>query len=118
MAFLAATVKSGIDVVLDLSGFDRHAAGADWVLTGEGRIDEQTLHGKTIAGVLARCRRLNGPRVAAFGGSVTDSAREPLAAAGLAAAIQIHPPDDPEITPEKAVRELEAAAEAFASSLS
>ncbi|MFI9503614.1 glycerate kinase [Nocardia sp. NPDC052566] len=51
---LAATVVSGADYFLDLLDFDRHAAHADLIITGEGRLDEQTLHGKLPAAVAAR----------------------------------------------------------------
>lgn len=88
MAFLDARMQSGIDLVLDTAGFAQKAAGADWLLTGEGRIDSQTLNGKTIMGVLNRCRPL-GISVIAFGGSVDDTAGEQLAAKDLRAAFPI-----------------------------
>ena len=43
---LGAQVRSGAEFFLDLLGFDRHLVDADAVVTGEGRIDDQTLHGK------------------------------------------------------------------------
>lgn len=43
---LGAEVRSGAEYFLDLLGFDTHLADADAVVTGEGRIDDQTLHGK------------------------------------------------------------------------
>ena len=88
MAFLNAQMQSGIDLVLDVARFDAHLLGADWVWTGEGRIDRQTLQGKTIAGVLRRCRTFDVP-VIAFGGSVEGDAAKALASAGLAAAFPI-----------------------------
>lgn len=90
MAFLDARMQSGIDLILDAVRFEERAAGADWLLTGEGRIDAQTLHGKTITGVLRRCRPLGLPAIA-FGGSVDDAAGEQLADAGLRAAFPIVP---------------------------
>ena len=50
---LGARLRPGIDLVLDLVGFDRPLAGADLVVTGEGSLDEQTLNGKAPAGVAA-----------------------------------------------------------------
>ena len=88
MAFLDARMQSGIDLILDAARFEEQAAGADWLLTGEGRIDAQTLAGKTISGVLRRCRPLGLP-ILAFGGSVDDAASERLAAEGLRAAFPI-----------------------------
>ena len=43
---LGAEIRSGAEFFLDLLGFDAHLAEADAVVTGEGRIDDQTLHGK------------------------------------------------------------------------
>ena len=90
IAFLGAQMQSGIDLVLDLSGFDQAISGADWVWTGEGRIDAQTLHGKTTLGILRRCRAHAVP-VLAFGGSVDDSAMDALSEAGLRSAFSIAP---------------------------
>ena len=88
MAFLGAEMRSGIDLVLDAAGFDEKVKGADWVFTGEGRIDGQTLQGKTISGVLRRCLA-SGVPVLAFGGSVDDGAADRLAEHGLRAAFPI-----------------------------
>ena len=88
MAFLGARMQSGIDLVLDAARFEERAQGADWLLTGEGRIDAQTLSGKTLSGVLRRCRPLDIPAIA-FGGSVDDAVGEQLAAEGLRAAFPI-----------------------------
>ena len=81
-AFLKADFRSGIDVVMEAAEFERRAAGADLVITGEGRIDSQTLSGKLISGLLERCRALNLPLLA-VGGSVDDSAVTALQAQGL-----------------------------------
>ena len=81
-AFLGATFRPGIDVVLDAGEFDAQAQDADWVLTGEGHIDAQTLSGKAISGVLARCRK-HDVRLIAFGGVVEDGAAAALRAQGL-----------------------------------
>lgn len=48
---LGATLRPGVAMILDLAGFDRVIAGADLVITGEGRLDAQTLTGKTPLGV-------------------------------------------------------------------
>ena len=53
-AFLNAELKSGIETVLDLCGFDRLSASADLVITGEGRFDAQSMMGKAIGGIFAR----------------------------------------------------------------
>ena len=68
-AFLNATLKRGIDMVLDTIDFDQTIAGADLIITGEGKIDIQTAKGKTAAGVLARAKAQDIP-VIAIGGCV------------------------------------------------
>lgn len=68
-AFLNATLKRGIDMVLDTIEFDQMIAGADLIITGEGKIDFQTAKGKTAAGVLARAKAQDIP-VIAIGGCV------------------------------------------------
>ena len=68
-AFLQATLKKGIDMVLDAIDFDATIHGADLVITGEGKVDFQTAKGKTAAGVLARAKKQHIP-VIAIGGCV------------------------------------------------
>jgi glycerate kinase len=68
-AFLNATLQRGIDMVLDTIDFDQMIAGADLIITGEGKIDIQTAKGKTAAGVLARAKAQDIP-VIAIGGCV------------------------------------------------
>jgi glycerate 2-kinase len=84
LAVLGARLRPGIDVVLDLVGFAGHLAGAALVVTGEGSLDEQTLHGKAPAGVAAAARAAGVPVVAVCGRSLLD--RHRLAAAGIEAA--------------------------------
>ncbi|PCH66580.1 MAG: glycerate kinase [Bacteroidales bacterium] len=50
--FLNAELSSGIDLIKKEAGFDTHIKGADWIITGEGKLDEQTFSGKVIRGVL------------------------------------------------------------------
>lgn len=58
LAFCGATLKSGIDTVLDAMDFDKHVSDADMVITGEGRIDFQSAFGKVPVGVSRRVKRL------------------------------------------------------------
>jgi glycerate kinase len=69
MALLGATLKPGIELVLDTVGFDALLDDALCVITGEGRIDRQTLMGKGPSGVLRRAQ-LKGVPVVALGGRV------------------------------------------------
>ena len=66
--FLHATLKSGIETVLDLIDFDHLLNGVDLVVTGEGRIDWQSAFGKVPSGVGARCKAKGVPAVAVVGG--------------------------------------------------
>ena len=59
LAFLNAQIVSGIDTILDLIGFDNLIRDADYVFTGEGRLDSQSFDGKLISGVLKRTRKQN-----------------------------------------------------------
>ena len=69
LAFLGATLKKGIDMVLDAIDFDTTIAESDLVITGEGKVDFQTAKGKTAAGVLQRAKKQHIP-VIAIGGCV------------------------------------------------
>ncbi|HYG75962.1 MAG TPA: glycerate kinase [Planctomycetota bacterium] len=69
LAFLNATLKPGIELVLDTLKFDAALAGASLVITGEGMLDDQTLMGKAPAGVAGRAAR-QGIRCIAIGGGI------------------------------------------------
>lgn len=57
----------GIDTVLDVVNFNSIAAGADYVITGEGRLDSQSLRGKVIIGIAKRAKMINVPVIAIVG---------------------------------------------------
>ena len=83
LAVLGATRRPGIELVLDLTGFETALDGADLVITGEGSLDAQSLAGKTPVGV-ARAASRYGVGVVAVAGRSTLIEAE-LAAAGIAA---------------------------------
>ena len=91
--FLNASLERGVEMVLDAIGFDEIIAGADLVITGEGRVDSQTLTGKTPFGVAQRAIRQGIP-VVAIGGSVAIDA-EQAREAGFKDALQVTPADMP-----------------------
>lgn len=66
--FLNANLKSGIETVLDLIGFDACLDGTSMVITGEGRMDWQSAFGKVPSGVGLRCKEKNIPVIAIVGG--------------------------------------------------
>lgn len=95
MAILGADMQAGIDLVLEAVEFDRHVQGADWIVTGEGKLDAQTGSGKVVAGV-SRAAAGRGIPVIALCGSVELEGHE-VADLGLAAAFSIVPgPCSPE----------------------
>jgi len=67
MAFLNAKLQKGIDLMLELTGFDTQIKGADLIITGEGKIDNQTIHGKLISGIAQHARKFSIPVVALCG---------------------------------------------------
>lgn len=67
LVFLKAKLKSGIETVLDLTGFDERLSGVDLVVTGEGRTDWQSCFGKVVQGVGDRCKKAGVPAVALVG---------------------------------------------------
>ena len=90
VAVLGASIRSGIDLLLDLVGFDAALAqltADDLVVTGEGSLDEQTLHGKAPAGVAAAAAARGIPVVAVCGRTTLDAER--LRAAGIHAAYSL-----------------------------
>ncbi len=59
--FLGARLKRGVEVVFDMSGFKNAAAWSDVIITGEGKLDAQTLNGKVVQGVVDEANRLKKP---------------------------------------------------------
>jgi glycerate kinase len=62
-----AIVRPGVDLVTELAGFRKQASDADWLITGEGALDSQTLSGKAVIGVL---REVGSPAVIIIAGRV------------------------------------------------
>ena len=75
MAFAGATIRSGVEIVIEETQLTEKIAQADYVFTGEGGIDFQTKFGKTPFGVAQVAKRLNKP-VIAFAGYVGDGIEE------------------------------------------
>ncbi|MHA4808096.1 glycerate kinase [Flavitalea flava] len=89
MAFLGAELVRGVDLVMEYSKAARHIAEADWIITGEGKMDGQTLQGKLVAGI-AELGRQSGKRVIAICGTLDLTVSE-LQQTGLTAAFSILP---------------------------
>ena len=82
--FRSFAIVPGVDLVMEAAGFDAKLAGADLVITGEGRIDAQTAFGKTALGVAGRAAAARVQCVA-VGGGVEPDGIATLAAVGAVA---------------------------------
>ncbi|ENM5759252.1 glycerate kinase [Vibrio mimicus] len=67
LAYTHATLRPGIEIVLDTVQLAHQVSDADLVITGEGRIDSQTVHGKTPMGVAKVAKRFDVPVIALSG---------------------------------------------------
>ncbi|MEN6427727.1 MAG: glycerate kinase [Phycisphaerales bacterium] len=85
ISFLDGRLVSGVDEVIAQNRLREELADADWVITGEGRFDHQSLRGKVVSGV-ARAAREGGAKVAVIAGQVHLS-REVYAQAGIEVAL-------------------------------
>lgn len=65
--FLGAKMTSGIDTLLDLVDFDSYLKSADYVISGEGRIDSQSASGKVLSGIGKRCKKYGVPLICIAG---------------------------------------------------
>lgn len=74
IAFFGGKLTSGINTILDLFDFDSKIKDADFIFTGEGKIDSQSVDGKVISGIATRAKRQNVPVIALCGaiGDVPD----------------------------------------------
>lgn len=91
MAFLGAKLRRGIDMVMELVGFDEAARGADLIITGEGKLDEQSMQGKLVQGVVSRAGKT--PVIALCGRLALS--QEQVKQMGLKAAYSINPVEKP-----------------------
>ncbi|HEX3020829.1 MAG TPA: glycerate kinase, partial [Lachnospiraceae bacterium] len=68
VAFFGATLQMGIETILDTVKFDELLQDTDYVLSGEGKIDTQSLRGKVVLGIAKRTKKANVPLLAIVGG--------------------------------------------------
>ena len=74
LAYTNAKLESGIDMVLQESGVEAYIRESDFVITGEGKLDEQTAMGKAPIGVAGLAKLYNKP-VIAFSGAAGENAK-------------------------------------------
>ena len=87
MAFLGGRLRPGIEAVMDYTNFEDQLDGVQLIITGEGKIDAQTLHGKLIYGIAKRAEAAGVPVVALCGAMLAQP--EDIEAIGLKAAFSI-----------------------------
>lgn len=92
VAMLDAVISPGVDFVLELSDIDNLIADAQLIITGEGRIDEQTMMGKAPAGVLRAARRHMVPAIALCGSLDRDADVDDM---GFVEVIEVTPKNMP-----------------------
>ena len=108
-AYLGAELFNGIDFFLDTTGFDEELEKTDLVITGEGRMDLQTLQGKAPFGVAARAKKISIPVIALAG--IIEQDDRPKLSEYFDDLIEINTrPIDPEVAMKQAPRNLEQAA--------
>ena len=110
IAFAGAELRSGIDMVCDVLDFDRHAPGADFVITGEGRADRSTAFDKAPVGIARRARQFGVPTVLMAGS--LGPGYETLYDHGIGAILPIgEEPSDLDTSLQRGAELLEMAAE-------
>ena len=88
LAFCRAEMRSGLQIAMDVTRFTARLQSCHLAITGEGRLDSQTVRGKVVAGV-ARAAHAAGVPVVALAGSVEEGAERLLRALGISAALPI-----------------------------
>jgi len=96
--FLNSNLRMGIEAVLDTVNFDEQVLGADCVFTGEGKIDSQSLRGKTVIGIARRTKKADVPLVALVGAA--DDCLDAVYDAGVSAVFCINKNADDFLHPE------------------
>lgn len=86
-AFFNAPLQSGISLILDYLNLEKHIKNADLVITGEGKIDSQTLYGKTIMGVAKIAQKHKVPVIVIAG--TVESNIEKIYSLGVTAVFSI-----------------------------
>lgn len=104
IAFMDGSIVSGIETVMEHSNLEAELKSADWVITGEGSFDRQSLHGKVVSGILTLAKQ-SDTRVAVLAGQVKIAPDE-YRKLGIEAALASKPDDMPLADALKNSREL------------
>ncbi|MEA3224842.1 MAG: glycerate kinase [Planctomycetota bacterium] len=104
IAFMDATIVSGIETVMNRSNLEAELASADWVITGEGSFDRQSLYGKVVSGILKLATQ-SDTRIAVLAGQI-NIPRDEYRKMGIEVALATKPDDLPLDDALKNSREL------------
>jgi len=106
--FLNAEIRSGVDTLIEITGLKNKIKRADLVITGEGKVDHQTLQGKVIGGLAAICQNYNKPLAVVCGALLLTP--DQIKAAGITCAFSImNRPVDEQTAFEEAFERVENA---------
>lgn len=72
MAFLNAKLKRGVNIVIEILGIEEKICNSDLIITGEGKVDTQTIYGKTVSGIAHLCKKHHKPLIV-IAGTVEDT---------------------------------------------
>lgn len=107
IAFFDSRLQMGIETVLDTVGFEEKISDADYILTGEGKMDRQSLRGKVISGIAKRAKKQNR-KVLAIVGGVEDVEIQAAYEMGVTAVFSINrKPEDFSVSRWKSEENLE-----------
>lgn len=102
--FLDAKLQSGIDTLLDAADIDRLLQETDYIFTGEGKFDSQSLRGKAIGGIAQRAKKANVPLIAVAGDM--DNATESVYRNGISAVFSTNRERNFELTRTRSRQDL------------
>lgn len=106
VAFLGACLEPGIEVISEQLQLQHQIQGCDWVITGEGQVDRQSLNGKVISGVIRSAASLNKP-VILLAGRIDPQVRPHLQAQGIQAYELLSLTPNPQIAMAQAAEYLQ-----------
>jgi glycerate kinase len=102
IAFMNAEIVSGIETIINITNLKEELSNADWIITGEGRFDSQSLNGKVISGIIKAAKQTN-TKIAVIAGDVKLNKSE-YENFGISAAVSLKKND---MTTEYAMRNCE-----------
>lgn len=113
LGILRGELRSGIETLMEMTGLEEHLKGADMLITGEGRLDSQSMHGKVIDGLAGVAQRYSVP-VVVLAGCLGEGASMAYGHGVSAIFSTISKPVPPESLPGQSLVDMEFTADAVA----